>query len=186
MSGNRVYSRANRRGKNRVHVPGVLTDREGAGGFDKLKDETSHYFLQVPDLELARLKQTEADLESLAKYRRLKLEAYQAWSASMGKEFTYYNKDGVLEKVDVQAKRADAIATQDGMEGTEIGPQYTVRKAYREHLSGMGAMGQGQERQGEMGIRSSPLRWTPIPPPIDLSRWDRVCLWFQSLVRNKR
>ena len=135
-----------------------------------MKDETSHYFFQVPDLELARLKQTEADLESLAKYRRLKLEAYQAWSASMGKEFTYYNKDGVLEKVDVQAKRADAIATQDGMEGTEIGPQYSVRKAYREYLSSPGGVGTGDT--ADLGVRSSlpgidrrgdfhsPIRWT--------------------------
>jgi hypothetical protein len=159
-----------------------------------VKDEIAPYFLQVPDLELARLKQTESDLESLAKYRRLKLEAYQSWSASMGKEFTYYNKDGVLEKVDVQAKRADAIATQDGMAGTEIGPQYSVRKAYREHLSAAGGLGAGDP--ASLGIRNSlpsidrtgklesPLRWTPIPPPIDLSRWDKVCLWFQKSIRR--
>jgi hypothetical protein len=156
-----------------------------------LKDEIAPYFLQVPDLELARLRQTEADLESLAKYRRLKLEAYQSWSASMGKEFTYYNAKGELEKIDVEAKRAEAAATQDSFAGKEIGPQYSVRKAYRDHLSDPShaiegwckefASLPGIDRRGKL---NSPLKWTPIPPPIDLSRWEKVCLWFQKSIKE--
>jgi hypothetical protein len=141
-----------------------------------MTDELIPYFLQVPDLELARLKQTEADLESLAKYRSLKMQAYDSWSKSMGKEFTYYNKDGVLEKVDVVAKRADAAATQDGLAGTEIGPAYAVRKVYKDYLSNpeggfIGSYG--------LAKPNSPLRWTPVPPPLDLTWFDKVCLWFQ-------
>jgi hypothetical protein len=158
-----------------------------------LKDDLIPYFLQVPDLEQARLKQTEADLESLAKYRALKSQAYDAWSKSMGKEFTYYNKDGVLEKVDVESKRENAKATQDEMAGTEINAANTVRKAYRDHLSTPGAMAIGDaaslavrnslpgiDRRGSI---SSPLRWTPIPPPIDLTTFDKVCLWFQKATK---
>jgi len=140
-----------------------------------LSDEYS-YLVSIPDLELARLRQTEADLESLAKYRRLKLEAYDSWSKSMGKEFTYYNKDGTLEKVDVEAKRAEAAATQDSMAGMEIGPQHSVRKAYKDYLESPGG--------GPALSLSSPLRWTPVPPPVALSRFDKVCLWFQSLIRR--
>lgn len=155
-----------------------------------MSDEYS-YLISVPDMELARLKQTEADLESLAKYRRLKLEAYDSWSKSMGKEFTYYNADGQLEKIDVTAKRAEAAAAQDSMAGMEIKPAYSVRKAYKDYLEspGHGTEGwckevaslPGMDRTGKF---ESPLRWTPVPPPVALSRFDRVCLWFQDLVRR--
>lgn len=156
----------------------------------KMKDEIP-YFLQVIDLELARLKQTEADLESLASYRRLKIQAYKDWSASGGKEFTYYNKDGELVKVDVEAKRAEAAAAQDSLAGTEIGPQFSVRKSYKNFLQEPGhntsgwdkftASLPGLDRRGKI---ESPLRWTPIPPPVDLSLFDKVCLWFQKLIKE--
>lgn len=148
-----------------------------------MRDELIPYFLQVPDLELARLRQTEADLESLAKYRALKMEAYKAWSASMGKEFTYYNSKGELEKIDVLGKRAAAIEVQNSMEGEEIGPQFTVRKAYRDHLSGITASGEALDGLGQVGIRLSPLP-TPKAPPLDLTAFDRVCLWFQSVIKR--
>lgn len=147
----------------------------------------------MPDMELARLKQTESDLESLAKYRALKMQAYDSWSKSMGKEFTYYNKYGILEKIDVAAKRADASTTQDSLAGTEIGPQFSVRKAYKEHLSDpthgttpwSAAVGSlpGMDRRGTI---ESPLRWTPIPPPLDLTWFDRVCIWLQRLIKRTK
>ena len=142
------------------------------------------YFLQVPDLELARLRQTEADLESLSKYRRLKMQAYADWSASMGKEFTYYNSKGELEKIDVLGKRAAALEVQNSMEGQEIGPQFTVRKAYREHLSGLSPTTEGVGGLGQVGIRLSPLP-TPRAPPLDLTWFDRVCLCFQYFVKRE-
>lgn len=151
-----------------------------------MKDEIP-YFLQVPDLELARLKQTEADLESLAKYRALKMEAYKAWSASGGKEFTYYNKDGELVKVDVEAKRAEAAATQDGMAGNEINQAYSVRKIYRDYLGlpeSLRGIQEGGARSPDLRPKQSPLRWTPLPPPVDLTTLDKVCLWFQKLIKG--
>lgn len=161
-----------------------------------MKDEYGIYeFLQMPDLELARAKQTQQDLEDLAAYRRIKMQAYDAWSKSMGKEFTYYNEKGELVKIDVLAKRAEAAATQDAMAGTEIGPQFTVRKAYRDYLSSPGGVGTGDT--AALGVRNSlpgidrrgdshsPIRWTPVAPPVDLTWFDRVCLWFQRTFTKK-
>lgn len=141
-----------------------------------MKDEIP-YFLQVQDMDLARQKQTIQDLEDLAAYRRLKLQAYKDWSASGGKEFTYYNEKGELVKIDVHAKRQEAAATQDDMAGTEISPAYTVRKAYRDYLTG---------QVTDLGRTPSTIHWTPVPPPIDLTWFDRVCLRFQSWIRRLR
>lgn len=153
-------------------------------GKDKMRDDLIPYMLQVPDLELARLKQTEADLESLAAYRRLKLQAYKDWSASMGKEFTYYNAKGELEKIDVGAKRAAAATLQDSMEGEAIGPQYSVRKVYRDYLSGATPGSEALDGLGQIGIRLSPLP-TPKAPPLDMTWFDRICMWFQNLIKVK-